>query len=410
MKRIIAFSTVSQLGYMFMSIGLSQYNVALFHMVNHAFFKALLFLAAGAVIHAMADQQDIRRLGGLIKFLPFTYTAILIGSLSLMALPWLTGFYSKDLIIELAYAQYQFSGQTAYWLGTITALLTAFYSFRLISLVFLSYPNGPKSDYLHSHEAGLGVVVPLTILSIFSIFFGFFFSDLFVGVGTDFFGNGLFIHPDNITMVEAEFSLPLYLKLLPTIGSVLAALLAILLYNYKDMPKLLIDLTHAQVSFSRSTNGTRNMGHRINRALSRGKLGRRIYTFLNGKYLLDIIYNNFVVASGLKLGYVVTKVLDRGVIELLGPLGLSSVLTNTGVNIGKLDTGIVTSYALYIVLGLISILFILFYPVVGLILSGSPEVTLSSTEIFNSQNIHEIRLIMIFVSSLILLNVKSAEY
>lgn len=388
-----------------MSIGLSQYNVALFHMVNHAFFKALLFLAAGAVIHAMADQQDIRRLGGLIKFLPFTYTAILIGSLSLMALPWLTGFYSKDLIIELAYAQYQFSGQTAYWLGTITALLTAFYSFRLISLVFLSYPNGPKSDYLHSHEAGFGVVIPLTILSIFSIFFGFLFSDLFVGVGTDFFGNSLFIHPDKITMVEAEFSLPLYFKLLPTIGSVLAALFAILIYNYKDLPKLLIDLTHAHLPFNKIGKWTIDFNREIERAT--GKLGRRVYTFLNGKYLLDIIYNNFVVASGLKMGYIVTKVLDRGVIELLGPYGLSSVLINTGVKIGKLDTGIVTSYALYIVLGLISILFILFYPV---IISGSETISNDLYHIFNSNNLNEIRLIMIFVSSLILLNMKSAEY
>jgi NADH-ubiquinone oxidoreductase chain 5 len=243
LKRIIAFSTISQLGYMFMSIGLSQYNVALFHMVNHAFFKALLFLSAGAVIHAMADQQDVRKLGGLINFLPFTYTAILIGSLSLMALPWLTGFYSKDLIIELAYAQYQFSGQAAYWLGTLTAILTAFYSFRLISLVFLTYPNAPKSDYLHSHEAGLAVVIPLLVLSLFSIFFGFIFSDLFVGLGTDFFANSLFIHPDHVTLVEAEFSLPLTFKLLPTVGSVFAAITAVFLYN--KTPNFLIDLTNS---------------------------------------------------------------------------------------------------------------------------------------------------------------------
>jgi NADH-ubiquinone oxidoreductase chain 5 len=114
LKRIIAFSTISQLGYMVMAVGLSQYNVALMHVVNHAFFKALLFLGAGAVIHSFADEQDIRKMGGLIKFLPFTYTIMLVGSLSLLATPWLTGFYSKDLIIELAYAQYQFSGQTAY--------------------------------------------------------------------------------------------------------------------------------------------------------------------------------------------------------------------------------------------------------------------------------------------------------
>ncbi|KAH0446554.1 hypothetical protein IEQ34_024618 [Dendrobium chrysotoxum] len=114
LKRVIAYSTCSQMGYLFMACGLSQYNVALFHLVNHAFFKALLFLAAGAVLHATYDQQDQRRLGGIIGFLPFTYTAILVGSLSLIAVPWLTGFYSKDLILEVAYGQYEFSGHIAY--------------------------------------------------------------------------------------------------------------------------------------------------------------------------------------------------------------------------------------------------------------------------------------------------------
>ena len=123
---------------MVMAVGLSQYNVAIFHVINHAFFKALLFLGAGAVIHSFADQQDVRKMGGLINFLPFTYTAMLVGSLSLLATPWLTGFYSKDLIIELAYAQYSFSGTYAYILGSITAGLTAFYSFRLRSFFFNS--------------------------------------------------------------------------------------------------------------------------------------------------------------------------------------------------------------------------------------------------------------------------------
>ena len=124
----------------------------------------------------------MRRLGGLINFLPFTYTAMLVGTLSLLATPWLTGFYSKDLIIELAYAQYSFSGTFAYILGSLTAGLTAFYSFRLISLVFLTVPNGPKISYLNSHEASLAVIIPLFVLALFSIFFGFVFSDLFVGV------------------------------------------------------------------------------------------------------------------------------------------------------------------------------------------------------------------------------------
>ena len=389
MKRIIAFSTVSQLGYMFMAIGLSQYNVALFHMINHAFFKALLFLAAGAVIHSMADQQDIRKLGGLQKFLPFTYTAILIGSISLMALPWMTGFYSKDLIIELAYAQYQFSGQIAYWLGTLTAIFTAFYSFRLISLVFLSYPNATKNDYLYSHEASLAVVIPLTILSLFSIFFGFVFSDLFVGIGTDFFGNSIFTHPTHITLVEAEFSLPLLLKLLPTIGSIFAAISAIILYN--NIPNVLIDLTDSPSSL---TNSILNI---------RGSLGRRLYTFFNGKYLLDVVYNKYIIGAGLKLGYTVSKVLDRGIIELVGPFGISKLLMNTAANISRLDTGIVTSYALYIVLGLIIILFILFYPV---ILNST---LLSYDQLLNNSNITEMRLIIIFISSLFILNTKSAD-
>jgi NADH-ubiquinone oxidoreductase chain 5 len=370
LKRIVAFSTISQMGYLFMAVGLSQYNVALFHLVNHAFFKALLFLAAGAVIHAMADQQDVRRLGGLINFLPFTYTAILIGSMSLMALPWLTGFYSKDLIIELAYAQYQFSGAAGYWLGTLTAILTAFYSFRLISLVFLSYPNAPKNDYLHSHEASTAVVIPLFVLSLFSIFFGYIFADLFVGVGTDFFGNSLFIHPDHITLIEAEFSLPILFKLLPTIGSVLAAVLAVFLYH--KAPNFLVELTESP-------------------------LGRSIYQFFNGKYLIDIIYNNYIIAGGLTLGYNITKILDRGVIELVGPYGLSSVLSNTGKNIAKLDTGIITSYALYIVLGLITLLFLLFGPV---LLNASPIMGAVS----------EIRLIIIYLAALVLISNKSVNH
>jgi NADH-ubiquinone oxidoreductase chain 5 len=355
LKRIIAFSTVSQLGYMFMAIGLSQYDVALLHMSSHAFFKALLFLSAGAIIHSLADVQDIRKMGGLQQFLPFVYSAVVIGSLSLMALPWLSGFYSKDLIIELAYAQYTISGFTAYSLGTITAALTAFYSFRLISLVFLSYPNANKTGYLNVHEASIYVIIPLFVLSLFSIFFGYIFSDLFVGMGSDFLANSIFIHPDHITLVEAEFSIPLGYKLLPSILSIVGAALAIYFYNIS--PKFLIDLTQ------------------------NNKLGIKLYSFLNGKFLLDVILNQLILAKGMKLGYTVTKVLDRGVLESVGPFGLSNVLGNTGFNISKLDTGIVTSYALYIVLGFISILFVVFI---------SPSVAIDS-----------IRLLLILFASLI---------
>ena len=358
LKRIIAFSTISQLGYMVMAVGLSQYNVALMHTVNHAFFKALLFLGAGAVIHSFADQQDIRKMGGLIKFLPFTYSVMLVGSLSLLATPFLTGFYSKDLILELAFGQYTFSGFYAYILGTITAGITAFYSFRLISLVFLTVPNGPKFNYLHSHESNLAIIIPLFILALFSILFGFVFSDLFVGVGSDFFGNSLFIHPNNISIIEAEFSLNLIIKLLPVILSLIGSVLAI--YLYHNNPEFINQLTDNSIS-------------------------RKIYGFLNGKYYFDVIYNHYFISKGLLLGYTISKELDRGAIEFLGPYGLSTAFTNTGNNIAKLDTGIVTTYALYITLGLLSLLFVVFAPI-----------------LIDVSMLSEFRLVIIYLASIIL--------
>ncbi|KAH0825630.1 various chains-domain-containing protein, partial [Lanmaoa asiatica] len=349
-------STISQLGYMVMAVGLSQYNVALMHVVNHAFFKALLFLGAGAVIHSFADEQDIRKMGGLIKFLPFTYTAMLVGSLSLLATPWLSGFYSKDLIIELAYGQYSFSGIYAYILGSLTAGLTAFYSFRLISLVFLTVPNGIKNVYLNSHESNLAVIIPLFILALFSIFFGFVFSDLFVGVGSDFFANSIFINPNNISIIEAEFSLPLIIKLLPTLLSILGATSAIFLYHV--YPDFILNLTDSA-------------------------LGKKIYTFLNSKYFFDVIYNYYIISAGLLTGNTISKVLDRGVIELLGPYGLASVLENTANTIAKLDTGVITTYSVYITIGILSLVFLVFAPL-----------------LFDTYIISEFRLIVIYISAL----------
>jgi NADH-ubiquinone oxidoreductase chain 5 len=344
---------------MVMAVGLSQYNVALMHVVNHAFFKALLFLGAGAIIHSVSDQQDIRRLGGLMNFLPFTYSVMLVGTIALLGLPWLSGFYSKDLIIELAYSRYSFSGTYAFILGSITAGLTAFYSFRLISLVFLTVPNAPRVTYLNTHEANLAVVIPLLLLAIFSIFFGFIFSDLFVGIGTDFFGNSLFIHPNNISLVEAEFSLPILFKLLPGILSIFGAGLAIFVYH--KTPNLINDI------------------------IENNSIIRKIYTFLNGKYFFDVIYNHYIIGKGLNMGYTISKVLDRGVIEVVGPYGISNVLTNTGANIAKLDTGIITTYSLYITLGLLSLLFLVFSPI-----------------LLDTSLLTEMRLIIIYLSSLIL--------
>jgi len=388
LKRIIAFSTISQLGYMMMAIGLSQYNVALMHTVNHAFFKALLFLGAGAVIHSFADQQDIRRMGGLIKFLPFTYSVMLTGSLSLLATPYLTGFYSKDLILELAYGQYSFSGMYAFILGSITAGITAFYSFRLISLVFLTTANGQKESYLNSHESKLATIIPLLILAIFSIFFGFIFSDLFLGIGNDFFANSIFTHPNNIALVEAEFSLNPIIKLLPAILSLFGASLAIFMYHIQ--PQILINLTftlkdHQNKLGSANYNFVKAPHYHDNGCQGNdggSKVGKSIYTFLNGKYFFDAIYNQYLVTNGLKLAYKISKEIDRGAIELLGPYGLSNYLNNTGKNLAKLDTGIITTYSLYITLGLLVLLFLVFAPL-----------------FFNYPNLEEFRLFIIYFTS-----------
>ena len=176
LKKVIAYSTCSQLGYMVMVCGISNYSTSLFHLMNHAFFKALLFLSAGSVIHAVSDEQDMRKMGGLIKSIPFTYTMILIGSLSLMGFPYLTGFYSKDLILELTYDKYYIA--FAYWLGSFSALLTAFYSIRLIYLTFITNTNSKKETLMGAHESSLNITLPLLLLAFGSLFAGYLAKEM----------------------------------------------------------------------------------------------------------------------------------------------------------------------------------------------------------------------------------------
>jgi NADH-ubiquinone oxidoreductase chain 5 len=380
LKRIIAFSTISQLGYMMIAIGLAQWNIALFHTVLHAFFKALLFLSAGVIIHSLSDQQDIRKMGGLIKFLPFTYIIMLIGTIALLGLPWLSGFYSKDLILELAFGKYQFTSLFAFTLGTITACLTAFYSVRLINLVFFTVPNANKNSYLNIHAEPLTVIIPLTILALFAIFLGFIGSDV-VAMGSDFFANSLFYHPSQINIIEAEFSLPTYIKLLPTILSLIGAFAAFYLYHY---------------SSDFITNLTYN---------TKMNLGRILYTFLNGKYLFDIIYNNYFISGGLKLGYIVSKMLDKGIIELIGPYGLTEGSYSTSYNMTKLDTGIITTYALIIALGLISLVFLIFSPILLSNFTISAPMLVSTSQ--NLFNLLTFKIILLsIVSTFLVLNIK----
>jgi NADH-ubiquinone oxidoreductase chain 5 len=185
-KKVIAYSTCSQLGYMFFACGMSNYSVGLFHLFNHGFFKALLFLGAGSVIHALLDEQDMRKMGGMLKLLPLTYVVILVGSLSLTGFPFLTGFYSKEVVLEIALTKFSFNSFFVYWLGVLAAFITSSYSIRLIYLVFFSTPNSSARAVSSSHESSSYIFYVLSFLGFLSIFIGFTFKDLFIGLGTDF--------------------------------------------------------------------------------------------------------------------------------------------------------------------------------------------------------------------------------
>ncbi|XBJ22993.1 hypothetical protein VPH35_001263 [Triticum aestivum] len=173
LKRVIAYSTCSQLGYMIFACGISNYSVSVFHLMNHTFFKALLFLSAGSVIHAMSDEQDMRKMGGLASSFPLTYAMMLMGSLSLIGFPFLTGFYSKDVILELAYTKYTINGNFAFWLGSVSVLFTSYYSFHLLFLTFLVPTNSFGGDRLRCHDAPIPMAIPLILLALGSLFVGY---------------------------------------------------------------------------------------------------------------------------------------------------------------------------------------------------------------------------------------------
>lgn len=171
---------------MIFACGLSNYSVGVFHLVNHAFFKALLFLGAGSIIHAVADEQDMRKMGGLKNLVPFTYSMMVIGSLALIGFPFLAGFYSKDVILEVAYGKYTFEGHFSYILGSLGAFLTAFYSTRLVYLTFLSKPNGYKPVICSAYDSSYQISVSLFLLAIPSVLIGFYAKDMIIGFGSDF--------------------------------------------------------------------------------------------------------------------------------------------------------------------------------------------------------------------------------
>jgi NADH-ubiquinone oxidoreductase chain 5 len=324
LKRVIAYSTCSQLGYMIFACGLSNYSVGVFHLVNHAFFKALLFLGAGSVIHAVADEQDMRKMGGLKHLVPFTYSMMVIGSLALIGFPFLTGFYSKDIILEVAYGKYTTEGHFSYILGSVGAFLTAFYSTRLIYLTFLSTPNGYKKVICAAYDSSYQICIALAILSIPSMFIGFYTKDMVIGLGTDFWGNALFVLPENMNMIDAEF-IPHFYKLLPVILSIAGAFSSFMCYVYGSTL-----LFKFKFSF----------------------FGKKVYNFLNKKWFFDKVYNEFIAQSLFKFGYNVSyKIIDRGIIEMFGPMGLANVISNKAFFITKLQTNYLYHSTLLVLIG-----------------------------------------------------------
>ena len=317
LKRVIAYSTCSQLGYMIFACGLSNYSVGIFHLANHAFFKALLFLGAGSVIHAVNDEQDMRKLGGLKRLVPFTYSIMMIGSLALMGFPFLTGFYSKDVILEVAYGKYTTIGHYSYVLGTLGAFLTAFYSMRLLYLTFLAKPNGYRQIICNAYDSSYQIITALICLSIPSIFAGYFLKDMFIGLGSSFWGNSLFVLPQNQNMIDAEFIIHSF-KILPLVFSLSGAFLSYLLY----------------------TNGYRFL---FQLKLSKG--GNAIYQFLNKKWFFDKVYNELIGQSLFTFGYRITyKTIDRGIFETIGPKGLSTMLTQKATVLSRFQTGFIYHY------------------------------------------------------------------
>ena len=323
-KRVIAYSTCSQLGYMFFAIGLSAYPAAMFHLFTHAFFKALLFLGAGSVIHAMSHEQDMRNMGGIAPHMPITCIMMWIGSLALAGVPFFAGFYSKDMILEASFAADSFMGYFAFWAGCLAAFLTAFYSWRLLIMTFYGPARAPKKVMDNIHESPKIMTLPLFFLAIGAIFSGFFGFDLFVGEGRDgFWQDSLFILGSHKAM-EAAHDVDLWVKLLPIIIALLGIFMAI--GFYKTWPKM------------------------------PARMAEKFYPlqqlFFN-KWYFDEIYDAIFVRPSLKIGRFLWRRGDIGTIDKIGPDGISGLVLKISAHASRMQTGFVFHYAFAMLMGML---------------------------------------------------------
>ena len=318
-KKIIAYSTCSQLGYMFFAAGVGAYHVAIFHLFTHAFFKALLFLGSGSVIHAFKDEQDIRLMGGVWKKLPYTWLLMLIGTLALTGFPFLSGFYSKDAIIEFAFFKNTAIGQYAMTIGIFTAFLTAIYSWRLFFKTFHGSYNNKTLPIEKTHESPLVMLVPLVLLSIGAIFAGYFFKETFIGHNyKEFWKTSIFF----IKEIE-HLHLPIWLLIITPILVIFAIPLAYYLYIKNST---LIE--------------------------SIKKTNEPFYNFLLNKWYFDEIYDFLIVKPVKFIGLVLWKKGDQGTIDRFGPDGFSKIIKFFSNKAVKFQSGFLYDYAFVMLLGL----------------------------------------------------------
>ena len=325
-KRVIAYSTCSQLGYMFFAAGVSAYGAAMFHLFTHAFFKALLFLSAGSVIHAMSAEQDMRRMGGLWDKIPYTYVLMWIGSLSLAGIPIFAGYYSKDVILAAAWASGTAVGRYSFCLGTFTAFLTAFYSWRLLIMTFHGKPRADEETLHHVHESPWIMLIPLFVLAAGAICAGFLVEHWFVGDGRgEFWRNSILVLPQHDSIAAAE-DLSAVIYFLPLVAALLGIAVAYVCYSLiPDLP------TRLSVQF------------------------RAIYLFLLNKWYFDELYDRLFVRTDFTLGDGLWKTGDGMIIDGLGPDGIAAATRELAREASRLQTGYVYHYAFAMLIGVVAL-------------------------------------------------------
>ena len=329
-KRVIAYSTMSQLGYMFFALGVSAYGAAMFHLFTHAFFKALLFLGSGSVIHAMSGEQDMRKMGGIWKHIPVTYALMWIGSLALAGVPFFSGYYSKDLILESDFAVHTHVGNFAFACGIVAAFLTAFYSWRLIFMTFHGAAKADEKVMAHIHESPRIMLYPLYFLAAGAIGAGIWGKEMFVGeLREKFWGESIRVFAEH-DAIEAAHHVELWVKWLPVVVATLGILLAYRLYMSRpDIPARIV---------------TRF---------------RWIHALLFNKWYFDEIYDRLIVRPVLEIGRDFWKLGDGKIIDGFGPDGVAHVVQDGASRARELQSGYVYHYAFAMLLGVV--LFISWY-------------------------------------------------